>query len=109
MFKLNEKEKKIEQLIEELLPDITKELLESNFTSDESLKLTNIFAQDSPPDKAEIDVQTYLEKNYSTLADKVSCEFLNLGTKNENNPDGLEEIKLTGSLDLTGFSNLKIL
>jgi len=56
----------------------------------------------------ETDAQTYLEQKYPTPEDKVNCKLLNLGTKNENNPKGLE-VKLTGSLDLTSFSNLKIL
>jgi len=60
------------------------------------------------PIQNEMDVQTYLEQKYPTLADKVNCEFLNLGTKDESNPNGLE-IKLIGSLDLTGFTNLKLL
>jgi hypothetical protein len=56
----------------------------------------------------EIGAQTYLEQNYPTPEDKVNCQFLNLETKNEKNPNGLE-VKLTGPLDLTGFTNLKTL
>jgi len=58
------------------------------------------------PIQNEMDAQTYLEQKYPTPEDKVSCQVLNLGTKAENNPNGLE-VKLIGSLDLTGFSNLK--
>ena len=54
----------------------------------------------------EIEAQTYLEQNYPTPADKINCQVLNLGIKAENNSNGLE-VKLTGSLDLTGFVNLK--
>jgi len=48
----------------------------------------------------EIEAQTYLEQNYPTPEDKVNCQSLILEFK-------VIKIKLTGSLDLTGFTNLK--
>jgi hypothetical protein len=64
-------------------------------------------------EKAEIieavQVQEYINQKYPTPQAKATCEYLNIGTKNENNQEGISGKLLEGSLSLKGFTNLVVL
>jgi hypothetical protein len=131
MFKPGGKEKENEQLAEELSADVIEELLADEDLVNTLLKLMDEqITEESSTDiieellvddnklnvllesikvlfrylqlaKVETDAQTYLEKNYPTPDNKVKCMFLDIS-------NGLKK-KLTDSLDLAGFSNLRLL
>jgi Leucine-rich repeat (LRR) protein len=56
-----------------------------------------------------VNAQEYINKKFPTVESKINCHKLNIGKKDENNPQGIKANLLEGSLDLTGFTNLKTL
>jgi len=55
-----------------------------------------------------VNVQEYIDKKYPAKEDKVNCRELVIAKKNENRPEGVDEV-LEGSLSLKDFVNLKVL